>query len=148
MIKELCLTKPEPIEARCGRWGAGSRAVVDWVTTQHADSRSELASPKGDHVLADMGGNLLTVLHGSMLKNPLDEIIAVLIASNCRRRQNKRSTGGCTGNKLSIKGIRGRSGRPSQTRSRYLSKNSLPPTFRHFSTTFEAYWSMLYSGAF
>lgn len=44
--------------------------------------------------------------------------------------------------------MRGRSARPSQTRSRYRSKNSAPPILRHFSTTLEANWSMLYSVAY
>lgn len=55
-------------------------SVVDGIATKHPNTRSELASAQRDHVLSDVGSNLLSVLEGSMLQDPLDKIVPVLIA--------------------------------------------------------------------
>lgn len=53
-----------------------------WVAAEHGDARSELGTSKGDHVLADVVGNLLTLMVMRVHENPLNEVVAVLVARN------------------------------------------------------------------
>lgn len=96
-------------------------------------------------MLPNMAADKLAIVRAAVGQDILDEVITKLITSNWSSISNffLSEGGGCQ--LLSIRGMRGRSGRASQTRSRYRSRNSLPPIFRHFSMTLEAYWSMLYS---
>lgn len=94
-----------------------------------------------------MGCNHITMIGVGICENVLDEIISVLVTRNYFKGEC-RVDGRHEENLLSMRGMRGRSARPSQTRSRYRSKNSAPPILRHFSTTLEANWSMLYSVAY
>ena len=50
------------------------------VRAQHTDPGAKLGPAKGDHVLADMSGNNLTMLRVGMSEDVLDEIVAVLVA--------------------------------------------------------------------
>lgn len=72
LTKGTGLTKSEPIEAS-GRGGwTLNLSVVDRVAAEHAHPRPKLATAKRDHMLANMRGNLLSVLNRGMLENPLN----------------------------------------------------------------------------
>lgn len=117
-----------------------SRACSNsWVAAQHGDARAIFRTAERDHVLANMASDDLTVLYAAVGQDVLDEVISKLIASNCKKISIGPNTAQGGYYVLSIKGMRGRSGRPSQTRSRYRSRNSALPIFKHFSMTLEAY---------
>jgi hypothetical protein len=66
-----------------GRSDARSRARGNgWVGAKHANPGAKLGSTKGNHVLADVTCNNLSMLRVGVGKNVLDEIVAVLIAGN------------------------------------------------------------------
>lgn len=52
------------------------------VATEHGDTRAKLGASKRNHVLANMDGDLLSLLLMSVHEDPLNEIVAVLITSN------------------------------------------------------------------
>lgn len=52
------------------------------VGTQHANSRSKFGSPERNHVLSNMGSHHLTMLRRSVVKNPLNKVISVLVTGN------------------------------------------------------------------
>lgn len=52
------------------------------VGAEHADTRTKLGPSERDHVLPNMGSNHLSVLRSSVIENPLDKIVAVLVAGN------------------------------------------------------------------
>lgn len=56
------------------------------VGAQHSDTRSKLGSSERDHVLSNMGSNHLTMLRRSVVKNPLNKVISVLVAGNVNQR--------------------------------------------------------------
>lgn len=56
------------------------------VGAQHSDTRSKFGPPERDHVLSDMGSNHLTMLRRSVVKNPLNKVISVLVAGNVNQR--------------------------------------------------------------
>lgn len=95
-------------------------------------------------MLTDVAANELAMLGATVGQDILDEIVAELVTSDFDKVSYSPRIRGAL-NLLSIRGMRGRSGRASHTRSKYRSRNSLPPIFRHFSMTLDAYWSMLYS---
>lgn len=66
-----------------GRTRAGGNRVVG---AEHADARAELGSAEGHHVLANVSGNQLAVLRGSVCEDILDEIVAVLVTGNINER--------------------------------------------------------------
>jgi hypothetical protein len=127
------------------RWRTRTRRESG-VATEHGDAGSVLGATERNHVLANVAADDLTVLGTAIGQDVLHEVVSELVAGDYEEsvkaliRSDARDL-------LSMSGIRGRSWRPSQTRSRYRSRNSLPPIFKHFSMTFEAYWSMLYSVA-
>lgn len=137
--------------ARCGVAIAGKHACRrSWarrkgrVAAEHGDTRAVLRTAERDHVLTDVAANELAMLGTTVRQDILDEIVAELITSDLNKVSHRSRIRG-NSDSLSIRGMRGRSGRASHIRSRYRSRNSLPPIFRHFSITLEAYWSMLYS---
>lgn len=83
------LAKAEPSEASCRRGWSRNLSVVDGIAAKHAHPRSKLASSQRHHVLADVGGNLFSVPNRCVLKDPLDQIIAVLVAGNCGHQQTR-----------------------------------------------------------
>jgi len=52
------------------------------VGAEHANPGAELGSTKGDHVLPDMGSNDFAMLRVGVRQDVLDQVIAILIASN------------------------------------------------------------------
>ena len=70
--------------ARPNSWARASRDRV--VGAQHPDTRSKLGAPERDHVLSYVGSNHLTVLRRSVVKNPLNKVVAVLVAGNINQR--------------------------------------------------------------
>lgn len=62
------------------------------IGTEHTDARSELGPTEGDHVLADMSSNDLTMLGRSIVQNPLDQVVAILIAGNVNQRDSSSVT--------------------------------------------------------
>jgi hypothetical protein len=108
------------------------------VAAQHGDTRAILGAAKRDHVLANVTTNEFAMLCATVCQDILYEIVAELITSDFEELATIH-TERVTWNLLSIRGIRGRSGRASHMRSRYRSRNSLPPILRHFSMTLEAY---------
>jgi hypothetical protein len=52
------------------------------VGAEHADTRAKLGTSQGDHVLSDMSGNNLAMLRRGVVEDPLDEVIAILIAGD------------------------------------------------------------------
>ena|ERR1700753_2030754 len=59
----------------------GTRDLVG-IAAKHGNARSELGATEGDHVLADVDGNLLSLMVMSVHQDPLDEVVAILVASN------------------------------------------------------------------
>lgn len=70
--------------ARSNSWAGASRDRV--VGAQHPDARSKLGAPKRDHVFSYVGSNHLTMLRRSVVKNPLNKVISVLVAGNVNQR--------------------------------------------------------------
>lgn len=56
------------------------------VGTQHANAGSKFGSPERDHVLSDMSSYHLTMLRRSVVKNPLNKVISVLVTGNVNQR--------------------------------------------------------------
>ena len=56
------------------------------VGAEHADTRTELASTQRDHVLSDVGSDILAVLRRGVVEDPLDEIVTVLITRDINQR--------------------------------------------------------------
>jgi hypothetical protein len=52
------------------------------VRAKHTNSGAELGASQGNHVLSDMGSNDFAMLGGGIVKNPLNEIVAVLVTCN------------------------------------------------------------------
>jgi hypothetical protein len=52
------------------------------IAAKHSNSRAKLGAAKRDHMLADVNGNLLSLMMVGVHQDPLDEVIAVLVASN------------------------------------------------------------------
>ena len=52
------------------------------IAAEHGNSRAKLGTTKGDHVLADVNGDLLTLMVMGVHQDPLDEVVAILIASD------------------------------------------------------------------
>ena len=59
---------------------------LGWVAAEHGNTRAELGTTQGDHMLADVAGNLLALVVMSVHEDPLDEIVAVLVASDVDER--------------------------------------------------------------
>lgn len=57
-----------------------------WIVAKHSHARTILGATKRDHVLADMGGNGFAVLRIGVRQDPLDEIVAKLVARNVDER--------------------------------------------------------------
>ncbi len=55
------------------------------VAAEHRNSGAKLGTTKRDHVLADMDRNLLSLMVVGVHQDPLDEVVAVLIASNVNK---------------------------------------------------------------
>jgi hypothetical protein len=83
------LAEPRPLVATL----AGSPKGIDdctrtrtsdrvGVAAEHSNSRSELGSTKRYHVLADVDGDLLTLVVVRVHEDPLDEVVAILISSD------------------------------------------------------------------
>lgn len=128
-----------------------------WIVAEHCNARPKFGPSQRDHMFAkttmisivrhryfEKKTNLPNVLSNNLSvrmvgveQDELDEVITVLIPSNYLKVNNCPHTRK-TSNLLSISGMRGRSGRASQTFSRYRSRKSPPATFRHFSTTLDA----------
>lgn len=79
--------------ARC--WGHTSEATANagtWsssdsrVGAKHADTGSKLRPSERYHVLADMGGNNILVMGTGVSQNPLDQVVAILIACDIYER--------------------------------------------------------------
>lgn len=66
--------------ARADTWSRSSGDSV--VSTEHAHSRTKLGSSERDHVLSNMGRHHLAMLRSGVVKNPLNKVVAVLIARN------------------------------------------------------------------
>jgi len=139
------LTEGAKTGARCGVAIAGKHACRrSWacrkgrVAAEHGDARAVLGTTERDHVLTDVAANELAMLSTTVGQDILDKIVAELITSDFDKVSYRPRIRGAS-DLLSIRGMRGRSGRASHTRSRYRSRNSLPPIFRHFSMTLEAY---------
>lgn len=54
------------------------------VDAKHADSRPEFATAKRYHMLSNMAGHELSLMHRSSSKNQLNQVVAILIAGDCR----------------------------------------------------------------
>lgn len=52
------------------------------ISAQHADTRSKLGSTERNHMLSNVCSNNLTMLRVALSQNPLNQIIAILIAGN------------------------------------------------------------------
>jgi hypothetical protein len=144
-LENMPSTESAKTGARCGVAIAGKHTCWrSWarrksrVTAEHGYARSVLRAAKRDHVLANVTTNEFTMLCATVCQDILYEIVAELITSDFEELATIH-TERVTWNLLSIRGIRGRSGRASHMRSRYRSRNSLPPILRHFSITLEAY---------
>jgi hypothetical protein len=57
-----------------------------WVAAEHSDARSKLGATQGNHMLANVDADLLTVMDMSVHEDPLDQVIAILIARNVDER--------------------------------------------------------------
>lgn len=71
--------------AVCTNGGTNPRSRAGrngWVGAKHTNTRPKLGSAERDHVLADVARDNLPVLGVGVSKNVLDEIVAVLVASN------------------------------------------------------------------
>lgn len=49
------------------------------VATQHSHTRAEFGASEGDHMFANMAGNLLALMMVAVHQDPLNQVIAVLI---------------------------------------------------------------------
>jgi hypothetical protein len=56
------------------------------VATEHGHTRTKFGTSKGNHVLADVNSNLLALVGMSVHQDPLDQIVAILIASDVDER--------------------------------------------------------------
>jgi hypothetical protein len=52
------------------------------VGAEHSDAGSKLGASERHHVLSDVGSDSLSVLRSSVVENPLDQVVAILIAGN------------------------------------------------------------------
>ena len=78
--------------ATTGHAGADTRARTSGhrvVGAEHADPRAELGTAKRHHVLPDMGSHDLAVLRSGVGQDPLDEVVAVLVAGNVDERNTR-----------------------------------------------------------
>ena len=87
------------------------------VAAQHGNTRTVLGATERYHVLADVRSNNLTTLRVGVGENVLNQVVAKLVTGNCWTCQNVESKK-YHKDLLSIRGMRGRSARASQTRSR------------------------------
>ena len=84
---ETCRSWSSDAAAAHARSNSRARASRDRVIgAQHPDTRSKLGAPERDHVLSNMGSNHLTMLRRSVVKNPLNKVISVLVAGNVNQR--------------------------------------------------------------
>lgn len=58
------------------------------VGAEHPHARAEFRATKRDHMFADMGGDHLAVLWSCIVKDPLDKVVAVLIAGDVNQRNS------------------------------------------------------------
>jgi hypothetical protein len=65
------------------RSGASHRGRV---AAKYGDSRSEFRATQGDHVLADVDCDLLSLMMVGIHQNPLYQIVAVLVTGNINQR--------------------------------------------------------------
>ena len=56
------------------------------VGAKHTDARSEFGTPERHHVLPDVGSHHLTMLRRRIIENPLNKIVAILVAGNIDQR--------------------------------------------------------------
>lgn len=56
------------------------------VGAEHANARAKLGTSKRNHVLPNMGSNHFSMLRGGVVEDPLDQVVAILIASNIDQR--------------------------------------------------------------
>lgn len=87
------------------------------VAAQHSDARAVLGAPERYHVLADVAANDLAVLCAAVRQDVLNEVVSKLVSSDCIDVSTNKMNPELKYS-LSIKGMRGRSGRPSQMRSK------------------------------
>ena len=81
----VCTAEARIPKATDGRTSPGTRSGRHRrIAAQHSYARPEFRPTKRDHVLADVTGHDFTVLRARVCQDILDEIIAVLIARNCR----------------------------------------------------------------
>ena len=87
------ITESWTVRPRVGSLAATSRwtracwtrtSAVAGTTAEHCDARAILGATKGDHVLADVGSDNLTVMVAAVGKDVLDQVVAKLVTSNCR----------------------------------------------------------------
>jgi hypothetical protein len=56
------------------------------VGAEHTDAGAKLGASEGDHVLSDVCRHHLSVLGGSIVENPLHQVVAILVAGNINQR--------------------------------------------------------------
>lgn len=52
------------------------------VGAEHSHTRAEFRTPERNHVLPDVSRHDLAVLRGSIIENPLNEVVSILVAGN------------------------------------------------------------------
>jgi hypothetical protein len=55
------------------------------VGAEHSDTGSKLRAPERHHVLSNVGSNSLSMLRGGVVENPLNQVVAILIAGNVNK---------------------------------------------------------------
>lgn len=58
------------------------------VGAKHSNSGAKLGASKRHHVLSNVRRHHLPVLRSGVIQNPLDQVVAVLVASNVNQRNS------------------------------------------------------------
>src|SRR5271170_323464 len=51
-----------------------------WIAAEHGDARAKFRATEGDHMLTNVDSNLLSLVMMSIHQDPLNEVVAILVA--------------------------------------------------------------------